>query len=499
MSESLTWLDHIVFAMVPLGILTAIVGAIRVSGPAWARAFIGRARETRAAAEIELMSSTSREVCEVFNGKGVVRAMGTPRLTQFILFPPSYRTDESTCGIHTLETAYCSEPPILEKGRFGIHSQWGKEEHKEGRAVRVGIELALGIAMGVGIGRTLRVRKETQESQAAPLKRRDQSGSRLSRVYRRGHYKPHDLEDGRDSGVSTADTKTEAIQWPSPKALFPAELKDSAPNLQLNLPMARESHKESMMELWYAAVTALVLQLGVLIVSAITTFHPRTRSAVGNPDAGFWFWMFIAGTVCLNFGMTLCSWVIEQSTKEHVWRSLATREKLDSDGEHQRILEQQKALQSESPDLNMKNGKDPSQVKASQISAQIKQPRQLKENVRAAEEESMVQLFWLQWKHKVNDQDFDPFLILGGRKSEILTSSRIEASSHAEIAHLENSLIESSYCSTSRVRSQWASLNGYRGLLQIHSNSLLCLQLPLELSVSYCSSKACVVCPTQQQ
>ncbi|KAF2177787.1 hypothetical protein K469DRAFT_541826, partial [Zopfia rhizophila CBS 207.26] len=44
-SESLTWLDHIIFAMAPLGILTAIVGAIRVSGPSSARAFIGRARE----------------------------------------------------------------------------------------------------------------------------------------------------------------------------------------------------------------------------------------------------------------------------------------------------------------------------------------------------------------------------------------------------------------------------------------------------------------------
>jgi hypothetical protein len=48
--------------MAPLGIITALVGAIRVGGPSWLKAVIGRARETRASAEVELMSSTSHEV-----------------------------------------------------------------------------------------------------------------------------------------------------------------------------------------------------------------------------------------------------------------------------------------------------------------------------------------------------------------------------------------------------------------------------------------------------
>ncbi|KAF2835942.1 hypothetical protein M501DRAFT_1060563 [Patellaria atrata CBS 101060] len=47
MSETLTWLDHIIFAMAPLGILTVISAAIRVSDPEWAKAMIGRARENR--------------------------------------------------------------------------------------------------------------------------------------------------------------------------------------------------------------------------------------------------------------------------------------------------------------------------------------------------------------------------------------------------------------------------------------------------------------------
>ncbi|KAK5656085.1 hypothetical protein OQA88_5224 [Cercophora sp. LCS_1] len=43
--------------MAPLGIVTAVVGAIRVGGPSWLKAIIGRARESRAVAESEVMGS----------------------------------------------------------------------------------------------------------------------------------------------------------------------------------------------------------------------------------------------------------------------------------------------------------------------------------------------------------------------------------------------------------------------------------------------------------
>lgn len=108
---SFTWLDHLIFAAVPLGILTALFGAIRVQGPKIARSFIGRARETRAAAEIALMSSTSQEVCEMFNGQGFVRTMGRPVMAQIIIFPDLYDKAKSdpyrdrTCGIYTLQDA----------------------------------------------------------------------------------------------------------------------------------------------------------------------------------------------------------------------------------------------------------------------------------------------------------------------------------------------------------------------------------------------------------
>jgi hypothetical protein len=73
MSQAMDWVDCIALAMAPLGIVTILVSAIRVSGPQWLKAIIGRGRENTAAAEMELMSSTSKEVCELFNSNSFIR------------------------------------------------------------------------------------------------------------------------------------------------------------------------------------------------------------------------------------------------------------------------------------------------------------------------------------------------------------------------------------------------------------------------------------------
>jgi hypothetical protein len=56
------WADNIILSMAPLGIITIIIAAIRVGCPSWFRAIIGKARESRADVEAELMSSTSAKV-----------------------------------------------------------------------------------------------------------------------------------------------------------------------------------------------------------------------------------------------------------------------------------------------------------------------------------------------------------------------------------------------------------------------------------------------------
>ncbi|KAF8535765.1 hypothetical protein BDD12DRAFT_796787, partial [Trichophaea hybrida] len=110
MAESLGWADNIVLAVCPLGIITIIVSAIRVGGPAWLRAIIGRARENRAVAEVELMSSTSHEVCELWNGRQVVRIIGSPPIKEFICF------SRSNGGDGNVERDICSLEEACDRG-----------------------------------------------------------------------------------------------------------------------------------------------------------------------------------------------------------------------------------------------------------------------------------------------------------------------------------------------------------------------------------------------
>lgn len=132
--------------MVPLGIITAITGAIRVQGMPIAKAFIGRARENRAQVEIELMSSTSGEVCEIYNGSSIVRAMGQPKIAQFLIFPERYdfierkyksfdegstnipqenESEYASCGIHSLESAFDAEVMDCD-GTYNIKIYFGR-------------------------------------------------------------------------------------------------------------------------------------------------------------------------------------------------------------------------------------------------------------------------------------------------------------------------------------------------------------------------------------
>lgn len=88
MSQAMGLADCIISAMAPIGIITIIVSAIRVGGPTWLKAVIGRARENLSGAEIELMSSTSKETCELWNGESVIRCPGSADIEQFVCVVP---------------------------------------------------------------------------------------------------------------------------------------------------------------------------------------------------------------------------------------------------------------------------------------------------------------------------------------------------------------------------------------------------------------------------
>ncbi|KAK3341869.1 hypothetical protein B0T25DRAFT_511306 [Lasiosphaeria hispida] len=91
LSECTSVADYIVFATGPIGIITALVSAIRICGGTYLRAFIGRAAEGAAAAEVELCTSTGRDVCELFTRGGITRSLGGPSILELVhLQPPPW-------------------------------------------------------------------------------------------------------------------------------------------------------------------------------------------------------------------------------------------------------------------------------------------------------------------------------------------------------------------------------------------------------------------------
>lgn len=100
-SQLAEWADSILFAMASLGVVAAATtGAFRVAGPPVLEVLVGRARENRATAGVDLMSSTSHDVSELWNNQMAARAKGSPPLLELIILPS--RKDEVDCGLFTL-------------------------------------------------------------------------------------------------------------------------------------------------------------------------------------------------------------------------------------------------------------------------------------------------------------------------------------------------------------------------------------------------------------
>ncbi|KAF4342836.1 hypothetical protein FBEOM_3245 [Fusarium beomiforme] len=113
LSESTTILDVVIFAVDPLGIITAVVSCIRVSNNTFLKSIIGRAREPHGMPEVELCSCTSEDFCELWSNGGICRVFGRPKILEFIYKKPSdpreYRPDfdspdseiPAKCGIES--------------------------------------------------------------------------------------------------------------------------------------------------------------------------------------------------------------------------------------------------------------------------------------------------------------------------------------------------------------------------------------------------------------
>ncbi|KAH9236329.1 hypothetical protein K456DRAFT_1945541, partial [Colletotrichum gloeosporioides 23] len=121
LSLSMGWADNILLACGPLGIVTVIISAIRIGGGQRLKALIGRARESRLVSEQELLSSTSEEVCELWDGQQVVRVIGAygNSGTSFVESNGRIRNVSEALGSRDARTL----PDIRSLEKFGV--DWG--------------------------------------------------------------------------------------------------------------------------------------------------------------------------------------------------------------------------------------------------------------------------------------------------------------------------------------------------------------------------------------
>ncbi|KAF5611338.1 uncharacterized protein FTJAE_14208 [Fusarium tjaetaba] len=314
MSESLTWVDHVVFAMVPLGILTAITAAIRVQGSPVAKAFIGRARENKALAEIELMSSTSGEVCELFNGNSIVRAMGKPRITEFLIFPKKYKESErkyadnlggtepaedESWGIESFRSANSERCKEMKCKPYESKSTaWIREQST---TVRKALEIlnnswkefpkSISQILYVMGGLFIVIWKLRHSWNS---KEPRQTSSDMES----GHMTVSALPDQTtpDSNINTVEDE---------KATGEADTSrppEGSSNLQLNLSSDYSDHSGPTkgQEIALAAIFGVILQLGLIVIAAIITFYlsPSSHSLLETKAYGFP--CYVVGTVMLS-------------------------------------------------------------------------------------------------------------------------------------------------------------------------------------------------------
>ncbi|RSM11413.1 hypothetical protein CEP52_002998 [Fusarium oligoseptatum] len=128
LSESTSFLDYLIFAMGPIGVLTAMVSTIRVCGHSSLRAFIGRSQEGEATVEAELCTSTSRDVCELFNRGGIARVLGRPNVLELVYNPLIYHEKDCDDSVLNLSRMFFERASEFSGSSIGWERTKGNEK-----------------------------------------------------------------------------------------------------------------------------------------------------------------------------------------------------------------------------------------------------------------------------------------------------------------------------------------------------------------------------------
>ncbi|KAK5654663.1 hypothetical protein OQA88_6986 [Cercophora sp. LCS_1] len=280
MSQAVGWADNIILAMGPLGIVTIIVSTIRVGGPIWLRAIVGRARENRAVAEEELMSSTSEEVSELWNGQKIVRVAGKPSIAEFICLLPLGAGAETESAVSEGAMADGQSQPDNDPFEVVSLEDAVKKDY---------------------------IREVNQDIPGKRIAHRVAHAVRY--LWRRDGKSLDDPE--RTKGIVSNNGSQASV----PKKFIIVRNKtNAAPNLLLNI-----DRFSSPSELWAVATIGTMLQLGVLVYGGFITYHPSLLFKFqkgGNAVAHYAYPCTAVGTLLVVLGLIACSHVVESSTHE---------------------------------------------------------------------------------------------------------------------------------------------------------------------------------------
>jgi hypothetical protein len=282
LSQSFHLLDSIIFALAPLGVIAVMVGAIRIGGPAWLKAAIGRARENRAVAELELMSSTSDEVGELWQDGAVVRLLGKPDTSQLI-YLANLKYDPKTFGLYTLDTLLSDSVVTLKCG-FNVSCLRSCGLTTTAPA-RHNSKLFTFLSLA-----KINIQKKFSDSQP--------SNTRMLPP------RPISMIDDIESVETPSDNQQTNIQ-------------KLPPNILLNLQSQSTSR-----DLYLVACCGILLQSGVLLFSGFAVYYEGFNSRFrknGSPVATYAYPMMAVGTITLIIGVTICAAIIELSTTEQEW------------------------------------------------------------------------------------------------------------------------------------------------------------------------------------
>ncbi|GAB1318488.1 hypothetical protein MFIFM68171_08698 [Madurella fahalii] len=311
-SESTSFLDYFIFAMAPVGIVTAITSAIRVTGDASLRAFIGRAREGDGTVEAELCTSTSRDVCELFHRGGITRVFGRPKILEIVRVRGHGEEDKVENGQYVMGVYLFRD--YLKRNEKNPNAAWVPKKSRNRRPVDLVKRL-------LGSGHLLRRRRRGPDVELARESPKQQQTAEPA------EKTPRDAQ-----AVVSILEPTEPESLPSSDGLEPTQHSDASPemlvqnpNISINIGILKPPR-------WVFGIVALlgfVLQSGVIVMAAVISWKLQwttegspesvidVAAAVSNNGSSV---SFVIGTLCVCGGMLACAALIGESTEERKYR-----------------------------------------------------------------------------------------------------------------------------------------------------------------------------------